>query len=71
MAESLAPTADGRRANGVRRSSRVRLGETTRFAVADQKGYVTTGRDRDGELLGTSAAPARPRRVGRSRDAAG
>ncbi len=50
MAESMASEVNGRRMNGARRSSRVRLGETTRFAVDDQKGYVSTGRDADGEL---------------------
>jgi ribonucleoside-diphosphate reductase alpha chain len=50
MAESLVPAGIGQRVNGAGAHARVRLGETTRFVVGDQKGYVTTGRDTDGEL---------------------
>ena len=51
MSESVSESgSERRRVSAARQLSRVRRGETTRFAVAEQKGYVTTGRSDDGRL---------------------
>lgn len=46
MSDSLVPGVDGRRTTRV--VPRVRVGQTTRFAVDDQKGYLTTATAEDG-----------------------